>query len=98
MVSGLVQRLGSLDFVNDNAGCFANGGRFPKNGRIIEFGSHRVYFGTVTVRQRLSPVLVANVLTLLLLGAWAALAVVVATTWSTCRAGAPGARAASVVA
>ena len=41
VVSGLVQRLGSLDFVNDNAGGFAGGfaggGRFPKNGRIIEF-------------------------------------------------------------
>ncbi|KAK1620878.1 hypothetical protein QYE76_026395 [Lolium multiflorum] len=39
VVSGLVQRLGSLDFVNDNVGCFANGGKFPKNGSIIEFGS-----------------------------------------------------------
>ena len=29
VLSSLVQRLGSLDFVNDNAGCFANGGRFP---------------------------------------------------------------------
>ena len=47
VVSGLVQHLGSLDFVNDNAGCFANGSRFHKNGRIIEFGSHRVYLGTV---------------------------------------------------
>ena len=60
VVSGLVQRLGSLDFVNDNAGCFANGGKFPKNGRIIEFGSHRVYLGTVPERQHPSPVLVAQ--------------------------------------
>ena len=59
VVSGLVQRLISLDFVNDSAGCFANGGKFPKNGRIMEFGSHRVYFGTVPERQYLSPVLVA---------------------------------------
>ena len=59
VVSGLVQRLGSLDFVNDNAGCFANGGKFPKNGSIIEFGSLRVYYGTVPERQCLSPVLVA---------------------------------------
>ncbi|KAK1685726.1 hypothetical protein QYE76_046574 [Lolium multiflorum] len=58
-VSALVQRIYAMDFINDNAGCFANGGVFPKNGRIIEFGSHRVYFGTVPVRQRLSPVLVA---------------------------------------
>ncbi|KAK1668000.1 hypothetical protein QYE76_056159 [Lolium multiflorum] len=48
-----------MDFINENAGCFANGGKFPKNGRIIEFGSHRIYFGTVPVRQCLSPVLVA---------------------------------------
>ena len=58
VVSGLVQRLGSLDFVNDNAGCFANGGRFPKNGRIIEFGSHRVYLGTVPEPRYPSLVLV----------------------------------------
>jgi hypothetical protein len=59
MVSGLVYRLGSLDFIDDNDGCFSNGGKFPKNGRIIKFGSHRVYLGTVPVRQYLSPVLVA---------------------------------------
>ncbi|KAK1670554.1 hypothetical protein QYE76_058713 [Lolium multiflorum] len=56
VVSGLVQRLGSLDFVNDNTGCFSNGGKFPKNGSIIEFGSLRVYYGTVPERQCLSPV------------------------------------------
>ena len=59
VVSGLVQRLGSLDFINDNAGCFANGGKFPKNGRIMEFGSHRIYLGTVPECQYPSPVLVA---------------------------------------
>ncbi|KAK1627581.1 hypothetical protein QYE76_001896 [Lolium multiflorum] len=58
-VSALVQRIYAMDFINDNAGCFANGGVFPKNGRIIEFGSHRVYLGTVPVRQCLSLVLVA---------------------------------------
>jgi hypothetical protein len=45
MVSGLVQRLGSLSFISDNADCL--GGRpFPRNGRIITFGSHEVYVGT----------------------------------------------------
>jgi hypothetical protein len=56
-VSGLVQRLGSLDFVNDNTGCIANGSRFPKNGRIISFGGHRIYLGTVPVNQYPSKVL-----------------------------------------
>ncbi|KAK1643426.1 hypothetical protein QYE76_061231 [Lolium multiflorum] len=55
-VSALVQRIYDMDFINDNAGCFANGGKFPHNGRTIEFGSHRVYFGTVPVHQCLSPV------------------------------------------
>ncbi|KAK1646944.1 hypothetical protein QYE76_064749 [Lolium multiflorum] len=41
-VSALVQRIYNMDFINDNAGCFANGGKFPQNGRTIEFGSHRV--------------------------------------------------------
>ena len=59
-VSALVQSIYAMDFINDNAGCFTNGGIFPKNGRIIEFGSHRIYFGTVPVRQCLSPVLVAS--------------------------------------
>ncbi|KAK1604657.1 hypothetical protein QYE76_028330 [Lolium multiflorum] len=58
-VSALVQCIYNMDFINDNAGCFANGGKFPQNGRTIEFGSHRIYFGTVPVRQYLSPVLVA---------------------------------------
>ncbi|KAK1606122.1 hypothetical protein QYE76_029795 [Lolium multiflorum] len=57
-VSALVQRIYNMDFINDNAGCFANGGKFPQHGRTIEFGSLRVYFGTVPVRQA-SPVLVA---------------------------------------
>ncbi|KAM0864111.1 hypothetical protein ACQ4PT_044130 [Festuca glaucescens] len=53
VVAGLVQRVGSLDFVDDN------GGRFPKNGHIIEFGSHRVYFGTGPGPRYPSLVLVA---------------------------------------
>jgi hypothetical protein len=48
MVSGLVQRLGSLNFISDNAGCL--GGRpFPRNGWIMSFGSHEVYVGTESV-------------------------------------------------
>src|SRR5215218_7343601 len=58
-VSALVETIYNMDFINDNAGCFANGGKFPQNGRTIEFGSIRVYLGTVPVRQHLSPVLVA---------------------------------------
>jgi hypothetical protein len=45
VVSGLVQRLGLLSFISDNAGSL--GGRpFPRNGQIITFGSHEVYVGT----------------------------------------------------
>jgi hypothetical protein len=41
VVSGLVQRLGLLSFISDNAGCL--GGRpFPRNGRIMSFSSHEV--------------------------------------------------------
>ncbi|KAK1680992.1 hypothetical protein QYE76_041840 [Lolium multiflorum] len=44
-VSALVERIYNMDFINDNAGCFANGGKFPQNGRTIDFGSIRVYLG-----------------------------------------------------
>jgi hypothetical protein len=48
VVSGLVQRLGSLSFISDNAGCL--GGRpFPRNGQIMSFSSHEVYVGTESV-------------------------------------------------
>jgi hypothetical protein len=48
MVSGLVQRLGSLSFISDNAGCL--GGRpFPRDGWIMSFGSHELYVGTENV-------------------------------------------------
>jgi hypothetical protein len=52
VVSGLVQRLGSLSFISDNAGCL--GGRpFPRDGRNMSFGSHEVYVGTERVcRER----------------------------------------------
>jgi hypothetical protein len=48
VVSGLVQRLGSLSFVSDNAGCL-DGRLFPRDGRIMSFGSHEVYVGTERV-------------------------------------------------
>jgi hypothetical protein len=48
VVSSLVQRLGSLSFISDNVGCL--GGRpFPRDGRIMSFGSHEVYVGTESV-------------------------------------------------
>jgi hypothetical protein len=58
VVSGLVQRLGSLSFISGNAGCL--GGRpFPRNGRIMSFGSHEVYVGTERVCRYPKQVLVA---------------------------------------
>jgi hypothetical protein len=51
MVSGLIQRLGSLSFISDNAGCL--GGRpFPRDGWIMSFGSHEVYVGTERVCRK----------------------------------------------
>jgi hypothetical protein len=51
VVSGLVQRLGSLSFISDNAGCL--GGRpFPRDGWIMSFGSHKVYVGTERVCRK----------------------------------------------
>jgi hypothetical protein len=48
VVSGLVQRLGSLSFISNNTRCL--GGRpFPRDGRIMSFGSHEVYVGTERV-------------------------------------------------
>jgi hypothetical protein len=59
VVSGLVQRLGSLSFISDNAGCL--GGRpFPRNGQIMTFGSHEVYVGTERVCRYPEQVLVAG--------------------------------------
>jgi hypothetical protein len=48
VVSGLVQRLGSLSFISDNAG-YLGGRPFPRDGRIMSFGSHEVYVGTERV-------------------------------------------------
>jgi hypothetical protein len=48
VVSGLVQRLGLLSFISDNARCL--GGRpFPRDGQILSFGSQEVYMGTERV-------------------------------------------------
>ncbi|KAK1628958.1 hypothetical protein QYE76_003273 [Lolium multiflorum] len=46
VVSGLVQRLDSLDFVSDNTGSFTNDTTFPRNGGMMLFGMHRFYVGT----------------------------------------------------
>ena len=48
VVSGLVQRLGHLRFVSDNARCFGSK-PLPANGRFIEFGAHEVFVGTSSV-------------------------------------------------
>ena len=40
--SGLVSTFGSIDFVNNNAACFA-GSAFPEDGSVMQFGEHRVY-------------------------------------------------------
>ena len=42
IVSGLVQRWGSLEFVSDNAGCFGNAPP-PRDGIFLNLGSHRIY-------------------------------------------------------
>ena len=59
VVSGLVQKHGFLDFVSDNAGCFGSA-PMPRNGRIVSFGSHRVYVATTHVRRYPEKVLVAD--------------------------------------
>jgi hypothetical protein len=48
VVSSLVQRLGSLSFISDNTGCLSSR-PFPRDGRIMSFGSHEVYVGTERV-------------------------------------------------
>jgi hypothetical protein len=58
MVFGLVQRLGALKFVDDNASCFKTR-PFPRNGRFITFGAHEVYMGTVSACRYPERVLVA---------------------------------------
>jgi hypothetical protein len=51
VVSGLVQRLGSLSFISDNAGCLG-GWPFPRDGRIMSFSSHEVYVGTERICRK----------------------------------------------
>ncbi|XP_051178949.1 uncharacterized protein [Lolium perenne] len=46
VASGLIWRFGSLDYVSDNAGCFADR-PFPAGGSIISFGGHDVYVAIV---------------------------------------------------
>jgi hypothetical protein len=58
VVSGLVQRLGLLSFITDNANCFGSW-PFPRNGRIISFGSHEVYVETERACRYPEQVLVA---------------------------------------
>ncbi|XP_071683508.1 uncharacterized protein [Lolium perenne] len=36
VVTALVNRIRDMRFINDNTGCFSNGGKFPKNGRVID--------------------------------------------------------------
>jgi hypothetical protein len=48
LVSGLVQRLGSLKFVSENIGGFENK-PFLRNGCFITFAGHEVYVGTEIV-------------------------------------------------
>jgi hypothetical protein len=50
VVCGLVQRFGSLDFVTNNAGCFA-GRSFPANGKVMKFGDHLVYVALQQVKE-----------------------------------------------
>jgi hypothetical protein len=51
VVSGLIQRLGLLSFISDNAGCLS-GRPFPRDGWIMSFGSHEVYVGTESVCRK----------------------------------------------
>ncbi|KAK1680935.1 hypothetical protein QYE76_041783 [Lolium multiflorum] len=46
VASGLIWRFGSLDCINDNAGCFADR-PFPTGGNVISFGGFDVYVATV---------------------------------------------------
>ena len=59
VVTALVDRVLGMDYLNDNTGHFASGGKYPKKKHTVELGSFRVYYDTVPERQCLSPVLVA---------------------------------------
>ena len=59
VVSGLVHRLGSLNFISDNVGCF--GSRpMPRNGCLVNFGMFEVYVATEFVCKYPEQVLVAE--------------------------------------
>ena len=59
VVSGLVHRLGSLNFIDDNAGCF--GSRpMPRNGCLVLFGTFEIYVATEFVCKYPEQVLVAE--------------------------------------
>ena len=42
VLSGVMQRSGSLHLVHDNAGCFSRGPN-PRNGNLIMFGDFEIY-------------------------------------------------------
>ena len=59
VVCGLICKLGSLNFISDNAGCF--GSRpFPTNGCLISFGTFVTYVATEVVCKYPEQVLVAE--------------------------------------
>ena len=59
VVSGLVQRFGTLCFIADNAGDFGNK-PCPRNGCVIEFGAFECYVATSSVCRYPRQVLVAD--------------------------------------
>jgi len=59
VVSGLVHRFGSLNFIDDNAGCF--GSRpLSRNGCLVTFGTYEVYVTTEFVCRYPEQVLLAE--------------------------------------
>ena len=59
VVSGLVHRLGTLNFISVNAGCF--GSRpIPRNGCLVLFGTFEIYVATEFVCKYPEQVLVAE--------------------------------------
>jgi hypothetical protein len=50
----------SARWISSTTTLFANGSRFPKNGHIVHFGTHRIYLGTVPESRYPSKVLVVS--------------------------------------